>query len=123
MATYVGPNAREGELVFGVAHIFASFNDTFVVRVMTRTPDDARGDARKALRRDDDRARGDGARRARVFRRARGGVEGVWKWSSSCARRLGLGLTSRVIALVAARHGFVGQGNPEPMHRRYEGEG
>merc|ERR1711990_50825 len=30
MATYVGPNAREGELVFGVAHIFASFNDTFV---------------------------------------------------------------------------------------------
>ena len=32
-ATYVGPNAREGELVFGVAHIFASFNDTFVVRI------------------------------------------------------------------------------------------
>jgi small subunit ribosomal protein S14e len=26
----LGPNAREGELVFGVAHIFASFNDTFV---------------------------------------------------------------------------------------------
>lgn len=25
-----GPGAREGELVFGVAHIFASFNDTFV---------------------------------------------------------------------------------------------
>ncbi|KAJ3061795.1 ribosomal protein S14, S11, partial [Quaeritorhiza haematococci] len=25
-----GPNAREGENVFGVAHIFASFNDTFV---------------------------------------------------------------------------------------------
>lgn len=24
------PNAREGEYVFGVAHIFASFNDTFV---------------------------------------------------------------------------------------------
>jgi len=33
MATYVGPQAREGELVFGVAHIFASFNDTFVVRL------------------------------------------------------------------------------------------
>jgi len=32
MATYVGPTVREGELVFGVAHIFASFNDTFVVR-------------------------------------------------------------------------------------------
>merc|ERR1719502_1706897 len=30
MATYVGPNAREGELVFGVAHIYASYNDTFV---------------------------------------------------------------------------------------------
>merc|ERR1719502_572918 len=30
MATYVGPNAREGELVFGVCHIFASFNDTFI---------------------------------------------------------------------------------------------
>jgi ribosomal protein S11 len=26
----VGPTAREGEEVFGVAHIFASFNDTFV---------------------------------------------------------------------------------------------
>ncbi|GAA6035612.1 hypothetical protein JCM8097_004928 [Rhodosporidiobolus ruineniae] len=26
----VGPNAKEGELVFGVARIFASFNDTFV---------------------------------------------------------------------------------------------
>lgn len=25
-----GPNARDGEHVFGVAHIFASFNDTFV---------------------------------------------------------------------------------------------
>ena len=27
------PNPREGEHVFGVAHIFASFNDTFVVRI------------------------------------------------------------------------------------------
>lgn len=26
----LGPTTREGELVFGVAHIFASFNDTFV---------------------------------------------------------------------------------------------
>jgi hypothetical protein len=26
------PNPKEGEHVFGVAHIFASFNDTFVVR-------------------------------------------------------------------------------------------
>ncbi|VWU50196.1 40S ribosomal protein S11 [Hepatocystis sp. ex Piliocolobus tephrosceles] len=25
-----GPGAKEGELVFGVAHIFASFNDTFI---------------------------------------------------------------------------------------------
>ncbi|CAA18410.1 40S ribosomal protein S14-A [Schizosaccharomyces pombe] len=30
MATNVGPQIRSGELVFGVAHIFASFNDTFV---------------------------------------------------------------------------------------------
>jgi ribosomal protein S11 len=30
------PNAREGEHVFGVAHIFASFNDTFVVRAPSR---------------------------------------------------------------------------------------
>jgi ribosomal protein S11 len=29
-STY-GPKVAEGELVFGVAHIFASFNDTFVV--------------------------------------------------------------------------------------------
>ena len=29
--TLSGPGAREGEQVFGVAHIFASFNDTFVV--------------------------------------------------------------------------------------------
>ena len=28
--TTLGPSAREGEQVFGVAHIFASFNDTFV---------------------------------------------------------------------------------------------
>ncbi len=26
----LGPQVGEGELVFGVAHIFASFNDTFV---------------------------------------------------------------------------------------------
>ena len=26
----LGPTVREGEHVFGVAHIFASFNDTFV---------------------------------------------------------------------------------------------
>jgi hypothetical protein len=26
----LGPQVREGEVVFGVAHIFASFNDTFV---------------------------------------------------------------------------------------------
>lgn len=26
----LGPQVAEGELVFGVAHIFASFNDTFV---------------------------------------------------------------------------------------------
>lgn len=26
----LGPQVKEGELVFGVAHIFASFNDTFV---------------------------------------------------------------------------------------------
>merc|ERR1712159_610215 len=28
--TKIGPNARDGENVFGVAHIYASFNDTFV---------------------------------------------------------------------------------------------
>ncbi|RWW08841.1 hypothetical protein BHE74_00044703 [Ensete ventricosum] len=28
----LGPAVREGEQVFGVAHIFASFNDTFIVR-------------------------------------------------------------------------------------------
>lgn len=28
----LGPKVAEGENVFGVAHIFASFNDTFVVR-------------------------------------------------------------------------------------------
>eukprot|EP00245_Coleochaete_scutata_P007299 TRINITY_DN22483_c0_g1_i1.p1 TRINITY_DN22483_c0_g1~~TRINITY_DN22483_c0_g1_i1.p1 ORF type:complete len:152 (+),score=38.73 TRINITY_DN22483_c0_g1_i1:63-518(+) len=28
--TALGPSVREGEHVFGVAHIFASFNDTFV---------------------------------------------------------------------------------------------
>lgn len=26
----LGPQVKEGELVFGVAHLFASFNDTFV---------------------------------------------------------------------------------------------
>ncbi|EJT99507.1 40S ribosomal protein S14 [Dacryopinax primogenitus] len=29
-AVSLGPNVAEGELVFGVAHIYASFNDTFV---------------------------------------------------------------------------------------------
>jgi small subunit ribosomal protein S14e len=28
--THYGPKVKEGELVFGVAHIYASFNDTFV---------------------------------------------------------------------------------------------
>lgn len=27
----LGPAVREGEQVFGVVHIFASFNDTFIV--------------------------------------------------------------------------------------------
>ena len=27
---HLGPQVREGELVFGVAHIFASYNDTFI---------------------------------------------------------------------------------------------
>lgn len=26
----LGPQVQDGELVYGVAHIFASFNDTFV---------------------------------------------------------------------------------------------
>jgi hypothetical protein len=30
----LGPATREGEQVFGVAHIFASFNDTFIVSVI-----------------------------------------------------------------------------------------
>lgn len=29
-AVSLGPQVAEGELVFGVAHIYASFNDTFV---------------------------------------------------------------------------------------------
>lgn len=29
-ATQLGPQVREGEHVFGVAHIYASFNDTFI---------------------------------------------------------------------------------------------
>jgi hypothetical protein len=32
----LGPTVREGEHVFGVAHIFASFNDTFVVSLSSR---------------------------------------------------------------------------------------
>jgi hypothetical protein len=30
----LGPTVREGEYVFGVAHIFASFNDTFIVSII-----------------------------------------------------------------------------------------
>lgn len=30
----LGPAVREGEHVFGVAHIFASFNDTFIVSLV-----------------------------------------------------------------------------------------
>lgn len=29
-AAVLGPQVREGEIVFGVAHIYASFNDTFI---------------------------------------------------------------------------------------------
>ena len=29
----LGPTVRDGEHVFGVAHIFASFNDTFIVSI------------------------------------------------------------------------------------------
>ena len=32
----LGPTVKEGEIVFGVCHIYASFNDTFVVRLSTR---------------------------------------------------------------------------------------
>ena len=35
----LGPKAAEGEYVFGVAHIFASFNDTFVVSLFFLTDD------------------------------------------------------------------------------------
>ena len=30
----LGPTVREGEFVFGVAHIFASFNDIFIVSII-----------------------------------------------------------------------------------------
>jgi len=30
----LGPTVREGEYVFGVAHVFASFNDTFIVSIV-----------------------------------------------------------------------------------------
>jgi len=30
VTTYYGPKIKENEIVFGVAHIYASFNDTFV---------------------------------------------------------------------------------------------
>ena len=30
----LGPAVRDGEHVFGVAHIFASFNDTFIVSII-----------------------------------------------------------------------------------------
>ena len=30
----LGPTVREGEHVFGVGHIFASFNDTFIVSIV-----------------------------------------------------------------------------------------
>jgi len=33
----LGPTVREGEFVFGVAHIFASFNDTFIVSIVCFT--------------------------------------------------------------------------------------
>ena len=34
---YYGPRVKEGEHVFGIAHIYASFNDTFVVSTETRS--------------------------------------------------------------------------------------
>jgi hypothetical protein len=47
---YYGPRVKEGEHVFGIAHIYASFNDTFVVR--QRDPDrERRSSARHCLRR------------------------------------------------------------------------
>ena len=36
--TTLGPSVRDGELIFGVCHIFASFNDTFVVRSPAFSP-------------------------------------------------------------------------------------
>ena len=33
----LGPTVREGEYVFGVAHVFASFNDTFIVSIVCFT--------------------------------------------------------------------------------------
>ncbi|KAJ7571328.1 hypothetical protein O6H91_01G159400 [Diphasiastrum complanatum] len=35
----LGPTVREGEHVFGVAHIFASFNDTFVFGLLQHVTD------------------------------------------------------------------------------------
>lgn len=32
------PSVRDGEIVFGVAHIFASFNDTFIVSTVPFSP-------------------------------------------------------------------------------------
>ena len=36
---YYGPRVKEGEHVFGIAHIYASFNDTFVVSKTDRRTD------------------------------------------------------------------------------------
>jgi hypothetical protein len=51
----LGPNARDGEHVFGVAHIYASFNDTFVVsRDAAKSKNSGRcGDEMKCLARCD----------------------------------------------------------------------
>jgi hypothetical protein len=48
------PNPREGEHVFGVAHIFASFNDTFVVSdgFVAYSRHDANGPGRRSSRRE-----------------------------------------------------------------------
>lgn len=110
----LGPTVREGEHVFGVAHIFASFNDTFVhVTDLSGKETLVRVTGGMKVKADRDEsspyaamlAAQDVATRCKV--RTHAGLQGIQVGYFSCYCCCAAGALSRASTAVIARHAIV----------------
>jgi hypothetical protein len=118
-----GPQlGREGELVFGILRLFASFNDTFIVR--SSAPPRCRPDENVPCPAQLHALRGRAA--AGVGREEGGETEGLVRahlTTTSAAAAAAHGIVGCCCLAIAAHHGRLRTRDGLPVHRRYEGEG